>query len=51
MATHFGGVGNTPIEEPRTRETDNISEGESQDKDLIRQMLTETANIKQFVEE
>ena len=51
MATCFGGVGDTPIEDPRTQETDNISEGESQDEDLIRQMLTETANIKQFVEE
>ena len=51
MATHFSGVDNTPIEDPGTQETDNISEGESQDEDLIRQMLTETANIKQFVEE
>ena len=51
MATHFGGVGNTPVEDPRTQETDNISEGESQDEDLIRQVLTKTANIKQFVEE
>ena len=51
MATHFGGVGNTPVEYPRTQETDNISEGESQDEDLIRQLLTKTANIKQFVED
>ena len=51
MATHFGGVGNTPVEGPRTQETDNTSEGESQDEDLIRQLLTETANIKQFVED
>ena len=51
MATHFGGVGDTPIEDPRTQETDNISEGESQDEDLIRQVLTKTVNIKQFVEE
>ena len=51
MATHFGGVGDTPIEDPRTQETDNRSENESQDEDLMRQALTETANIKQFVEE
>ena len=51
MATHFSGVGNTPVEDPRIQETDNISEGESQDEDLMRQVLTETANIKQFVEE
>ena len=51
MATCFGGIGNTPVEDPRTQETDNVSEGESQDEDLMRQVLTETANIKQFVEE
>ena len=51
MATHFSGVGNTPVEDPRTQETDNVSEGESQDEDLMRQVLTETANIQQFVEE
>ena len=51
MATHFSGVGNTPVEDPRTQETDNVSEGESQDEDLMRQVLTETANIKQFIEE
>ena len=51
MATHFSGIGYTPIEDSRTQETDNISKGESQDEDLIRQVLTETANIRQFVEE
>ena len=51
MATHFSGVGDTPVEDPRTQLTDNVSEGESQDEDLVRQLLTETANIKQFVED
>ena len=51
MATHFGGVGDAPTEDPRTQETDNGSESESQDEDLMRQVLAETANIKQFVEE
>ena len=51
MVTHLGGVGNTPVEDLRTQETDNISEGESQDEDIMRQVLTKTANIKQFVEE
>ena len=40
MATHFGGVGDTPVEDPRTQETDNVSEGESQDEDLMKQVLT-----------
>ena len=51
MATCFGGVGNTPVEDHRTQEVDNVSEGESQDEDLMRQVLAKTANIKQFVEE
>ena len=51
MATCFSGIGNTLAEYPRTQETDNVSEGESQDEDLVRQLLTETANIKQFVED
>ena len=51
MATCFGGVGDAPVEDPRTQETDNRSESESQDEDLMRQFLAKTANIKQFVEE
>ena len=51
MATRFGGVGDAPVEDPRTQETDNRSESESQDEDLMRHVLAETANIKQFVEE
>ena len=51
MATCFGGIGNTPVEDSRSQETDNFSEGESQDEDLVRQLLIKTANIKQFVED
>ena len=51
MATCFSGVGDAPVENPKNQETDNVSEDESQDEDLIRQLLTETANIKQFVED
>ena len=51
MATCFGGVGNTPVEDPRTQEIDNVSEGKTQDEELIRQLLHKTANLKQFVED
>ena len=51
MATHFCGVGDTPVENPKSQDIDNVSEDESQDKDLIRQLLRETANLKQFVED
>ena len=51
MATHFGGIGITPVEDSRIQEPNNISEGESQDEDPFKQVLTKTAYIKQFVEE
>ena len=51
MATHFGGVGDTPMENLKTQDVDNVSEDESQDEDLIRQLLCKTANLKQFVED
>ena len=47
MATHFGRMGNTPIEDPRTQELDNKSENEFQDEDVMRQVLTKAENIKQ----
>ena len=51
MATHFGGIGDAPIEDPRTQEPDNGSENEFQEEDLMRQVLAKTENIKQFVED
>ena len=51
MATHFGRVGITPMENPKTQDIDNVSKDESQDEDLIKQLLCETACLKQFVED
>ena len=51
MATCFGGVGDTPMENPKTQDVDNVNEDESQDEDLIRQLIRETACLKQFVED
>ena len=51
MATCFGGVGDTPMENLKTQDVDNVTEDESQDEDLIRQLLHETASLKQFVED
>ena len=49
MATHFGGVGNTSRENPKTQDVDNVSEDESQDENLIKQLICKTANLKQFL--
>ena len=51
MATHFGEVGNTSMENPETQDVDNVSKDESQDEDLIKKLLCETAHLKQFVED
>ena len=51
MATHFGGVGNTSMENLKTQDVDNVSEDESQDEDLIKQLLCKTACLKQYVED
>ena len=50
MATHFGGVGDTSMENPETQDVDNVSEDEYQDEDLVKKLLCETAHLKQFVE-
>ena len=39
MAICFSGVGDTLVENPKTQDIDNVSEDESQDEDLIRQLL------------
>ena len=49
MATCFSGVGNTFMVYPKTQDVDNVSEDESQDEDLIKQLLCETAHLKQYV--
>ena len=37
----------TPIKDPRTQESDNGSENEFQDEDMMRQVLTKLKDIKQ----
>ena len=44
-------MGDTPMENPKTQDVDNVSEDEDQDDNLIRQLIHETLSIKQFVEE
>ena len=51
MATHFGGVGDTSMENSKTQDVDNVSEDESQDEDLIKQLIHETTCLKQYIED
>ena len=51
MATCFGGVGDTSMENQETQDVGNVSEDESQDEDLVKKLLCKTACLKQFVED
>ena len=51
MATCFVGVGNTSMENPETQDIDNVSEDESQNENIVRNLLCETAHLKQLVED
>ena len=51
MATCFGGVGNTSMENPETQDIDNVSEDESQDENIVQKLLCKTALLKQFIED
>ena len=51
MATCFGGVGDTPLENHNTQEVDNASEDESQDENIVRRLLCKTVDFRQMVED
>ena len=50
MATHFGGVGNTSMENPDTQDMDNNSEDAFQDENIVQTLLHETECLKQVIE-
>ena len=51
MATHFGGVGDTSMENPETQDIDNVSEDAFQDVKLVQRLLCETEHLKQVIED
>ena len=51
MATHFGGVGNTSMENPDTQYMDNLSEDAFQDENIVQKLLCKTECLKQVVED
>ena len=50
MATHFGGVGDTSMENPETQHVDNVSEDDFQDEHIVQKLLCKT-HLKQVVED
>ena len=51
MATHFGGVGNTSMENPETQDMDNISEDIFQDEIIVQKLLCKTEHLKRAIED
>ena len=51
MATCFGGIGNTSMENPETRDMDNVSEDAFQDVNLVQILLCKTGLLKQVIED
>ena len=51
MATCFGGVGNTNMENTETQDMDNVSEDVFQDENIVQRLLCETEHLKQVIED
>ena len=50
MATHFSGVGDTSMEDPGTQDIDNTSQDDLQNENIVKNVLCETAHLRQAVE-
>ena len=51
MATHFGEVGNTSMENPETQDMDNVSEDDFQDENIVWKLIHKTEHLKQAIED
>ena len=51
MATCFGGVGDTSMENPDTQHMYNISEDAFQDENIVQKLLCKTECLKQVIED
>ena len=51
MATCYGGVGDTSMEDPETQDLDNISQDDFPDENIVQNLLHETEHLKQAVED
>ena len=51
MATHYGGVGDTPMKNPETWDLDNDSQDNFQEENIVQQLIRETEHLRQAVED
>ena len=51
MATCYGGVGDTSMEDPETQDLDNASQDDFQDENIVQNLLCKTECLKQAIED
>ena len=51
MTTHYGGVGDTSMEDPETQDLDNASQDDFPNENIIQNLLCKTECLKQAVED
>ena len=51
MAMHYGGVGDTSMDNPENRDLDNDSQDNFQDENIVTQLIRETEQLRQAIED
>ena len=51
MATCYGGVGDTSMEDPETQDVENTSQDDCQDENIVQNLLCKTEHLKQAIED
>ena len=51
MATHYGRVGDTSMEDPEPQDLDNASQDDFQDENIVQNLLCKTECLKQAIED
>ena len=51
MATHYGGIEDTSMENPETQDMDNDSQDNFQEENIIQQLIRETERLRQTIED
>ena len=51
MATHYGGVGDTSMENPENKDLDNDSQDNFRDENIVQQLICETECLRQDLED
>ena len=51
MATHYGGIGDTSMENPETHDMDNDSHDHFQEENIVQQLICKTKCLRQTIED